>query len=317
VKTGSCTLTRGGVGWAIVVFSAAAASAGCSPARVKPTAAVSTARDAGTAPDSPAARMPDPPAPPVGGAAAPAPSPAPAPTPPAARDTAPPPPPPPPDAAPPPPPPDTAPPAPPDSAPAAPAPSGVSIDDLEDCDAAIANTDGRTGSWYQYLDTFGSTLAPATFTPEMGGSPNSPRCSVHVKGMTVERAAMMVFGFAGVGFSFTGNMPIDSSAYDGITFWARGSGQIRAAVTIPATTDVMFGGTCNRVCGDSYGLVVDLTDDWKQYDIPWSALDQAGWGTPATFSESQMTGIDFGFESGTVFDAFIDDVGYLPRRAGN
>ena len=156
----------------------------------------------------------------------------------------------------------------------------ASLDDLEDCDNAILPNDGRAGSWYQYLDTFGSTLAPAAFKPEAAGSPVSPKCSVHVRGMTVNNAAMNQFGFAGVGFSFPGNMPIDSSAYDGITFFAKGSGQIRVAVTVPATTDAMFGGTCATNCGDSFGFVVDLTADWKRYDVPWTVARPGRLGHP-------------------------------------
>jgi hypothetical protein len=218
----------------------------------------------------------------------------------------------PPDAAPPPPAPPPPPvlPPPPDAAPQGPV-GPASLDDLEDCDAAILPNDGRAGSWYQYVDTFGSTLAPAAFKPEAAGSPVSPKCAVHVRGMTVNRPDMMQFGYAGVGFSFPGNMPIDSSAYDGITFFAKGSGQIRVAITLPATTEVALGGTCLSNCGDSFGFVVDLTGDWQRFEVPWTALTQDGWGTPATFEQRQMTGIDFGFSSGWVFDAFIDDVGYL------
>jgi hypothetical protein len=186
-----------------------------------------------------------------------------------------------------------------------------SLDDLEDCNAAILPNDGRAGDWYQYLDEFGSTLTPAMFTPEMGGSPVSSRCAVHVRGMIFSDPAMMKYGFAGVGFVFAGTQPFDSSGYDGISFWAKGTGQMRAAVAVPATTDVMFGGTCMTGCGDAYGLNVELTPQWKRYELRWSELSQAGWGTAAIFDERQMTGIDFGFGGSPTFDAWIDDVAYL------
>jgi hypothetical protein len=185
------------------------------------------------------------------------------------------------------------------------------LDDLEDCNGTILPDDGRSGDWYQYLDEFGSTLMPAMFTPEMGGSPVSPECAVHVRGMIVSDPAMMKYGFAGVGFVFSGNQPFDSSGYDGISFWARGSGQMRAAVALPATTDVMFGGTCMTGCGDAFGVVVELTPEWKRYELLWPELSQAGWGTPATFDERQMTGVDFGFGASPMFDVWIDDVAYI------
>ena len=186
-----------------------------------------------------------------------------------------------------------------------------SLDDLEDCDAAILPADGRSGAWYRYLDTFGSTLIPAMFTPEMGGSPVSPRCAVHVRRMIISDPGMMKYGFAGVGFVFSGTQPFDSSGYDGISFWAKGTGQMRAAVALPATTDAMFGGACMTGCGDTFGLTVELTPQWKRYELRWSELAQAGWGTAATFDERQMTGVDFGFGASPAFDVWIDDVAYL------
>ncbi len=100
-----------------------------------------------------------------------------------------------------------------------------SLDDIEDCDGTILPSDGRSGAWYQYLDTFGSTLTPAMFTPEMGGSPVSARCAVHVRGMVFSDPAMMKYGFAGVGFGFSGTQPFDSSGYDGVSFWAKARGR--------------------------------------------------------------------------------------------
>lgn len=209
-----------------------------------------------------------------------------------------------------------APPAPtPDASPAPGGPRGPvgnpNLDDLEDCDGAILPNDSRTGSWYRYLDTFGSTLSPAMFKPEAGGSPVSPTCSVHVQGMSINDPAMMKYGYAGIGFSFTDSQPFDASGYDGVSFWAKGTGQIRVAVTIPAITAVMHGGTCTSNCDDSYGFVVGVTEEWKKFEVPWSVLRQAGWGTIAPFEQTKVTGVDFGFGSGSTFDVRIDDVAFF------
>ena len=53
-----------------------------------------------------------------------------------------------------------------------------------------------------------------------------------------------------------GTQPFDSSGYEGVSFWA-GTGQMRAAVALPATTDVMFGGTCPTGCSDAFGATVE------------------------------------------------------------
>jgi hypothetical protein len=189
------------------------------------------------------------------------------------------------------------------------------LDDLEDCEAAILANDGRAGNWYTYLDEFGSTLTPPMIMPEMGGAPGSTRCALHLRGRIMTNAAMMQYGFAGVGFSFAGTTPYDASGYDGITFWTRGTGQIRLGVAVPETTDVMFGGTCATGCGDAFGIVVEATQEWKKVEVRWSELFQAGWGTPATFDNRKMVGLDFGL-LGPTFDVFIDEVAYLPPASG-
>jgi hypothetical protein len=185
------------------------------------------------------------------------------------------------------------------------------LDDLEDCEAGILPNDGRSGNWYTYLDMFGSTLMPAMIMPEMGGAPGSTRCSLHMRGQIMTDAAMMKYGFAGVGFTFTGTMPFDASGYDGITFWTKGTGQVRLGVSIPDTTDQMFGGTCATGCGDAYGIVVETTPEWRKVEVRWSELFQAGWGTAATFDNRRMVGLDFAL-LGPTFDIFIDEVAYLP-----
>ncbi len=185
------------------------------------------------------------------------------------------------------------------------------LDDLEDCDQAILANDGRAGTWYTYLDMFGSTLMPAMISPEMGGAPDSTRCAIHVRGTVVSDPAMMKYGFVGVGFSFTGATAFDSSGYEGISFWTRGSGQIRLGVAIPETTDMMFGGACTSMCGDAFGAVVEVTPDWKKVEVRWSDLAQAGWGTPATFDNKKMVGLDLAL-LGATFDLWIDEVAYLP-----
>jgi hypothetical protein len=178
------------------------------------------------------------------------------------------------------------------------------LDDFEDCDGTIAAADGRTGMWYQYVDKIGSTLMPAMFMPEKGGASGSAKCMLKYKGMTVRDEAASKYGFAGAGFVF--GEVLNASGYQGISFWARGTGTVRASVITLATTDMKDGGRCAAACGDHFGFEVKPTADWKKYEIPWDKLAQGGWGAAATFTPFEMRGFQFEFPSGTTFDVSLD-----------
>jgi len=61
--------------------------------------------------------------------------------------------------------------------------------------------------------------------------------------------------------------PVDMSGYEGISFWARGSGSFQFQVLQPTITDT-----------DNYGLGTKFaTSDWKQVTVRFSELRQAGW----------------------------------------
>jgi hypothetical protein len=81
----------------------------------------------------------------------------------------------------------------------------------------------------------------------------------------------------------------DVSAYDGISFYAKGWGgdKVRFLASIPATDPIEDGGDCDEgssVCWDHPGKLLVLSDQWQQYHVAWSELAQYGWGTKATFA---------------------------------
>jgi hypothetical protein len=91
---------------------------------------------------------------------------------------------------------------------------------------------------------------------------------------------------AGVGI---GMFCDDVSGFDGVSFWAKGHGgeHVRFLVAIPATDASPGRGDCNpekAKCNDHPGLGITLTGEWKLYTVPWSKLEQYGWGTPAQFA---------------------------------
>jgi hypothetical protein len=186
------------------------------------------------------------------------------------------------------------------------------LDDFEDCDNNIAAVDGRASGWFQYVDMLGSTLMPmgGTIMPAMMGAPGSTKCSLHLSGMTIQDAAAMKYGYAGAGFVFGDTF--NASGYAGISFMAKGTGRVRAAIVTVATTGKDNGGSCESNCGDNFGIEFSmLSADWKRYDVRWTDAKQGGWGTPATFDPAQMRGFQFEFTADNKFDVYLDDVKFI------
>jgi sialate O-acetylesterase len=76
------------------------------------------------------------------------------------------------------------------------------------------------------------------------------------------------------------NSPIDLSAFAGIRFWVRGTGDFRFQSMQPSVTDY-----------DNYGLDVrKATADWQPVTIWFRDLHQDGWGVVFPFTQDAITG---------------------------
>lgn len=195
------------------------------------------------------------------------------------------------------------------------APLGVSvIDDLDDGDGRIAMTAGRQGPWHSFNDTSSGNQKPpvnGTFAPEMGGVNGSPYAA-HTSGSGYQ--------FGGIGFDLNNatmtpggmdSQAYDASAYKGITFWAKGNGNLRVEFSQKGFVPTANGGSCTDSCWNVYGSraaqgMLSLTD-WKQVTIPFAGLTRDDGSTKPAFDPSQLMGIAFKHE-GSSFDFWIDDV---------
>jgi hypothetical protein len=202
--------------------------------------------------------------------------------------------------------------------PAAGAMTDLLIDDLEDKDNGIAKLGGRSGFWYTYLDTFGSTITPK---PDATGAspllPGATNCHggmacVIVSGTTsIEDATTMKYPYAGVGFDFSNAKKpcvYNGGAYTGIKFWARGDVEVTLKVNVSGTADVAGGGTCTTGCSNGHGKKVVLTPDWAQIDLPFASIMQdPTWGTQVAFDKATLLSLQVQFPSGGAFNAALDD----------
>ncbi len=105
--------------------------------------------------------------------------------------------------------------------------------------------------------------------------------------------------------------PYDASRYDGISFYAKGSGTVSVQVGTSPTRPISEGGTCLAGCYDNYQATIRLTNDWVLHEILWSELVRSGWGSPAVFSPAEITMVIFQLPSGVVFDVYVDDLSLI------
>lgn len=191
------------------------------------------------------------------------------------------------------------------------------IDDFEDEDLFTDVTDGREGSWYSYGD-------------ETEGGSHEFLVAAIPDGRDDSEYALRFSGSgyldwgAGMGVDLrwteTGDEAClyDASAYDGFSFWARGSGEsVRLIVQNPFIVPVSSGGDCEMGCWDSHGVDLTLEDEWQLVEIRFDDLEQAGWGEAlggppgADFDPSVIRSIEFTTAGDVDFDYWIDDVTFF------
>src|SRR5215211_4867773 len=190
------------------------------------------------------------------------------------------------------------------------------IDDFEDGDGSILERSTRTGYWYTYKDMSGGMVTPDEGAPvfaELGGPPDGQG-----KVMRFFGGNFRVWG-AGMGFQFVKvendpPLPYDLSSYTGLVFTAKGNVPLRVTIGMPEVLPGSEGGTgienaTLTYCHDAHGMSVKLSNEWRQYKIPFARLRQEGYGKVAVFDATKV--IAAGFDVGAVrsFDVSLDDIG--------
>lgn len=190
------------------------------------------------------------------------------------------------------------------------------IDDLEDGNAQIRRADNRLGYWYSYRDEADASGMIDTPIVSDGGANDSLK-AIKVAGKSAASATYgpgFGFGFYTVGTGANAlDCPYDASAYGGISFWIRGTGVTTLRVVIPSesTLEKTSGGTCATNCGDHFGKAVSVSNVWQKITLKWSELAQEGWGAPATFTPSRVSGVLWSVAPGATFELRVDDIEFI------
>ncbi len=197
------------------------------------------------------------------------------------------------------------------------------LDDFEDGDAyTLPFPDGR--GWWQAVNdqTSGGKMYPESCPPLVDGAAEP----TYAPGESAQGFWALQTYACGFGPYFGGawgaavqvvlrrgapecTQGFDASAYGGIKFFARGSGNIVLLVDTAATTPVEYGGTCAVDCYNSYITDIALTPDWASIVVPFPMLQQA-WGAGAFLTDTQaITSIAWRSQAMS-FELWIDDVAF-------
>ncbi len=193
-------------------------------------------------------------------------------------------------------------------------PGGL-IDSGEDGDARIEKSDGRSGKWYTYVDTSGSSIEPPVGSP-FAMAPGG----VAGKGMAAHMQGKVTRGgevFCGMGLDLTEpKQTYDASRYGGVAFYAKkGPGSIaRVHVKLPDVNTDPAGKVCTK-CSNDFGAMFDLTDNWVRYELPfYLATQEKGWGSPQpeSIAADQLYGIKWQVSvPAAKYDIWVDDVAFV------
>jgi endoglucanase len=192
------------------------------------------------------------------------------------------------------------------------------IEDGENNDNQIVQSNGRNGYIYTFADKEGSTVEPqsgelgGTFAMTPGGA-NGSGYAAHMTGKVGTSSIVYV----GVGFNLQDPKgQYDASKYDGISFLMRkgAEGTARVRLKVPDVNTDPEGGKCDQ-CFNDFGVDLKLKEEWTQYYVPFSAMKQmVGWGNPRppAIEPKTIGSIQFQVaDKGQSFDVWVDDLAFI------
>jgi hypothetical protein len=195
------------------------------------------------------------------------------------------------------------------------------LDDFNDGDSAATPEPGRDAYWFTVHDEADGTLEPAgEFLPSPGGLNGSTAAHIKADGFDIWGASFV----ANISYEGATRCPYNASGFAGLRFVAKGSGRLRAHISMPEVNEKEFGGTCDpeagETCYDMHGVFVTLGEEWQVYELPWEVFQQRGFGKQVPFNPATIFSLQFSFETADLpVDVWLDDIGFwdgVPHELG-
>ena len=186
--------------------------------------------------------------------------------------------------------------------------NGELIDDMES-PSGISGTQG--GSWFASNDGATQQTPNGGFSAGSGLEGPGANGSATALHTTANVAAGAEWG-ATVQLDFANT--IDASQWDGVKFFAKGSGSPRLNLVTAGTLPSDAGGTCSSNCYDSHGARVSLSSDWAEVRIPFEDLRQEGFGTEVGFDPKTLLAIAIQTKTEGNYDIWIDDLAFYAEQ---
>jgi hypothetical protein len=200
-----------------------------------------------------------------------------------------------------------------------PSPAGdrALIDDFEDADNKIFKAFEREGWWYTASDgTEGEKVFPDKGTFEPVALPEAEASKENSFAAHFSAEGMKDWGVTwGPTLKWTRDgikCPFNASAFQGVTFRAKGPAQVMVKINTPAITPPENDGTCKERCWDAHAKIVRISEGWSEYEVRWDQLQQGGWGTEARFDTARLLALNFAVDPRHMpVDFWVDDLVFI------
>lgn len=185
------------------------------------------------------------------------------------------------------------------------------IDAFDDDDGTFMGN-GLNGGWYAYGDGTEGTLETSEGLVPVEGGVEGGAFRVRAGGFS---AWGSVFGAY-----FSEGCLFDGSAYDGLTFYAKGhvTGAPSDAVTVQLVgledMPPNVGGVCESDCWNSPKVQLELGECWRRYSFPFDEFTRDG-EPESNLDPAELYLIDFAIGMAESSDIWIDELSFFVGEA--
>ncbi len=178
------------------------------------------------------------------------------------------------------------------------------IDDFEDEDLDLPEQEGRLGQWYSYEEVAGDHQLA-------NGELDAPRLESYWAAHTSGKRSRIVGGF----WCSVERLRVRQHPIRRFALLIRGtSNPINVALLTPGVVPFSNGGTCTEEdeggCWDAYRQEVEVSEQWREFFLPFSEFEQGGYGQDAgPLDLTRIRTIEFQSDAG-VFEYWVDDLSF-------